>query len=96
MFIINSGCPIAPLRNESDVGSSTTAPCTSFHPQFNPEGQMKWTCTVNEEWEADISNCTFNNQEREILMLSAVLNQTISQYDMEIVQLQVYRYMYNV
>jgi hypothetical protein len=86
---IEPGCPIAPLRNESDVGSSTTAPCTSFHPQFNPEGQMKWTCTVNEEWEADISNCTFNNQEMEILILAAVLNQTISHYDMEIVQLQI-------
>ena len=87
--VYNSGCLIAPLRNESGVGVSTTAPCTLFHPNFNSEGQMKWTCMVNEEWEADISNCTFNNQEMEILILAAVLNQTISHYDMEIVQLQV-------
>ena len=87
--ILCTGCPAAPLRAESGVGHSVTLPCSHVHASFNPEGRVRWTCTENQQWEGDLSSCTFNVQIKEILILSAVFNKSLANYDNTILLKQV-------
>ena len=84
-----TGCPAAPLRAESGVGHSVTLPCSRVHASFNPEGWVKWTCTENQQWEGDLSSCTFHAQTKEILILSAVFNKSLANYDNNVLLEQV-------
>ena len=79
--ILSTGCPAAPLRAESGVGHSVTLPCSRIHASFNPEGRVKWTCTEDQLWEGDLSSCTYHVQTKEILILSAVFNKSLANYD---------------
>ena len=87
--ILSTGCPAAPLRAESGVGHSVTLPCSGIHTSFNPEGRVKWTCTEDQQWEGDLSSCTFHVQTKEILILSAVFNKSLANYNNAILLEQV-------